>query len=268
VTTVGRDDQGEFRAARFSYYHGPEGSGWDISAGDTALPTGKLGFLGRPVEARAGAVRCLYCHATNVRGGTDRTGPETVDHAIGCERCHGPGGNHLSAVAGQFTDMAIAAPASAPTKELTKLCNQCHTLHSPEVELEVPRTDPIWHRSPGMSFTWSRCSIASGETFNCLTCHDPHQPAETSTAHYEAKCLACHTSESLSSGAGPERPTSLERQGDSKASPCPVNSRSDCLSCHMPKLPNQILHIPLTDHYIRIRRDASSPSQQPLPKTR
>ena len=88
--------------------------------------------------------------------------------------------------------MAIAASTLHPTRTLTRLCNECHTLHSPEVELEVPRTDPIWHRSPGVSFTWSRCSIASGENFNCLTCHDPHRPTETSATYYEAKCLSCH----------------------------------------------------------------------------
>jgi hypothetical protein len=268
VTMVGRDGQGEFRAVRFSYYHGPEGAGWDVSAGDAALPTGELGFLGRPVEARVGAVRCLYCHATNVRGGTERTGPETADRAIGCERCHGPGGNHLSAVAGQFADMAIAAAPSAPSKELTKLCNQCHTLHSPEVELEVPRTDPIWHRSPGVSFTWSKCSVASGEAFNCLTCHDPHRPAETSAAYYEAKCLACHTKQSSTPAAGQARRTSLERPADSKASLCLVNPTDNCLNCHMPRVRNEILHIPLTDHYIRIRRDAPPSSQQPLSKKR
>ena len=192
LTMVGRDEQGEYRAVRLSYYQSPEGSGWDVSAGDTARPQGEQGFLGRPIEARQGAVRCLYCHATNVRGGTERVGPETADPGIGCERCHGPGGNHLKAVESQFPDMAIAASTLHPTRNLTRLCNECHTLHSAEVEMEVARTDPIWHRSPGVSFTWSRCSVASGENFNCITCHDPHRPAETSASYYEAKCLSCH----------------------------------------------------------------------------
>lgn len=254
LTMVGRDEQGEYRAVRLSYHCSSEGSGWDVSAGDTVKPDREQGFLGRPIEARQGAVRCLFCHATNVRGGTERTGPESVDSGIGCERCHGPGENHLRAVAGQFPDMAIAASTLHPTASLTRLCNQCHTLHSPEVELEVPRTDPIWHRSPGVSFGWSRCSIASGEEFNCLTCHEPHRPAESSAAFYEAKCLSCHRSSSSTPASDRvHRTTSRAEKTPMASTICPVNPTEGCLGCHMPRVQNEVLHIPLTDHYIRVR---------------
>jgi hypothetical protein len=257
LTMVSRDAHGESRAVRLSFHRTHEGSGWDLSAGDTLKPDRKMWFLGRPIETRQGAVRCLYCHATNVRGGAQRYGPETADHGIGCERCHGPGENHLKAVSGQFLDMAIAGSSQASSKDLTRLCNQCHSLHSPEVELEVPRTDPIWHRSPGMSFTWSRCSIESGEQVNCLTCHDPHRPAETSPAYYEAKCLSCHSRpvpDRVKSQGQQSR--SLAKESRQTSSACPVNPTDDCLRCHMPRVRNEVLHIPLTDHYIRIRPKA------------
>ena len=41
------------------------------------------------------------------------TGPEAADHSIGCEKCHGPGGNHLLAIAAKFPDLAIARPSLA-----------------------------------------------------------------------------------------------------------------------------------------------------------
>jgi tetratricopeptide (TPR) repeat protein len=254
LTMVGRDEEGEYRAARLSFYHSPLGSGWDISAGDTPKTGGALGFLGRPIEARQGAVRCLYCHVTNVRGGTERSGPESADPGIGCERCHGPGQNHVRAVESQFPEMAIAASTLSPASSLARLCSECHTLHSPEVEAKVPRTDPIWHRSPGVSFTWSRCVTTSGDTFNCLTCHDPHRGVETSTSYYENKCLSCHRSSAptKASTEANSPPTELV-QAPSAATVCPVNSARGCLECHMPRVQNDLLHIPLTDHYIRVR---------------
>jgi tetratricopeptide (TPR) repeat protein len=264
LTMVGRDAQGESRAVRISFHRSAQGSGWDLSAGDTLKPERELWFLGRPIETRQGAVRCLYCHATNVRGGIQRTGPESADHGIGCERCHGPGENHLKAASGQFVDMAIACSAQASSQDLTRLCNRCHSLHSPEVELEVPRTDPIWHRSPGVSFTWSRCSIESGESFNCLTCHDPHQPAETSPAYYEAKCLSCHTKDPATTIKSQVRGSGSEREESRQATTvCPENPTSDCLRCHMPRVRNEVLHIPLTDHYIRIRPKAAPDASAP-----
>ena len=205
-------------------------------------------------------MRCLYCHATNVRGGKVRVGPESADHGIGCERCHGPGRNHLQAVAGQFHDMSIAGSPLASTKDLARLCNNCHSLHSPEVERDVPRTDPIWHRSPGISFGWSRCSIESGERFNCLTCHEPHRAAEKSAAAYEAKCLSCHSRSSPSPDASRAMPpTPREELSPSPiATVCPVDPGRGCVGCHMPRVRDETLHIPLTDHYIRVRQKTSS----------
>ena len=49
-----RDQQGGSRWVRLSSFRSPEGSGWDISAGDTARPDRDQGFLGRPIECVAG----------------------------------------------------------------------------------------------------------------------------------------------------------------------------------------------------------------------
>ena len=48
------------------------------------------------------------------------------------------------------------------------------------------------------------------------------------------------------------------RSGDLEKPPtassvCPVNPGKGCLECHMPRVRNEQLHIPLTDHYIRVR---------------
>ena len=242
VTMTKRDDAGTYRACRLSYYHEPTTEGWDLSAGDAVDPgtTGK--YLGKPVAMQGGVMRCLYCHTTNTRSGKNRVGPETADRAIGCERCHGPGGNHIAAIAASFPDLAIANVKKESAEEVTKLCADCHNLNPPEVMISTPRTDPGWVRSPGVTLTWSRCYTESGGGLTCLTCHDPHQSARDSVAASLKACLDCH------SGGTKGQPRKV----------CRVNPTGDCLSCHMPPVPNKSLHLSLTDHYIRIRTESAS----------
>jgi hypothetical protein len=45
-----------------------------------------------------------------------------------------------------------------------------------------------------------------------------------------------------------EAKTPAIRQG----SACPINSRSQCLDCHMPPFRSEPLHATFTDHYIRV----------------
>lgn len=258
VTMVGHDDQGASRALRLSYYHTPSGSGWDRTSGDTARPERREDFLGRRIDERDGVIRCLYCHTTNPRSGRIRTGPESADRAIGCERCHGPGGHHVAAIETMFADPAIVSPATASTEGLTRMCNDCHILdHSFD---QKPRTDPSWVRSQGLGTTWSRCYTESLGAFHCLTCHDPHRDAETSPAHYEARCLSCHAAQAsprTTTAAVGSSTEPVEADAPPARVTCPVNPIDQCLSCHMPKVKNPALHLSLTDHYIRVREGES-----------
>ena len=113
LTMVTRDARNQFRMARLSYYHTADGQGWDrtfLAVGD---PTEPEDFVGETIGVRAGVASCVDCHTTYPRAGRERIGPEAADRAIGCERCHGPGGNHLAAVAADLADRAIVNPASA-----------------------------------------------------------------------------------------------------------------------------------------------------------
>ena len=56
--------------------------------------------------------QCLQCHTTWFRSVDHEhvgpRGPEGEDRGIGCERCHGPGLNHVKAAHSGFAEMAIA----------------------------------------------------------------------------------------------------------------------------------------------------------------
>ena len=254
VTMASRDDKGQYRALRLSHYRSAEGSGWDKTSGDALPPLVEADYLGRRIDVRDGVVRCLYCHTTNARAGSARVGPESADRGIGCERCHGPGGNHVAAVGAKLTDPAIINPALADSGGITKLCSECHVLgHS---EPSTSRADPDWLRSQGVTLTWSRCYTESGGSFTCLTCHDPHRDAEPRPVVYEAKCLSCHSAPAGTTEAPPPVPAQSVSNPPPEAprhAVCPVSPARDCLSCHMPKVRNAVLHTNLTDHYIRVR---------------
>ena len=176
-------------------------------------------------------------------------GPESADRAIGCERCHGPGGLHVAAVAARFSDMAIANPAQARAAEVNQSCGGCHGQHS--LPMPASRTAPDWTRFPGSTLPWSRCYVERGGALSCVTCHDPHRDAETSPAYYEAKCLACHASPSRTTASTAAQPQQAEA---TRRSSCPINPSRDCLGCHMPKVEYDWLHGFFTDHYIRVHR--------------
>ena len=202
-------------------------------------PTQTEDFQGETIGVRAGVAKCLYCHTTYPRAGRERIGPETADRAIGCERCHGPGANHLAAVAAGFSDPAIVNPASASPRAVTqKRCNDCHILDRSFQHRDPEK--PGWVRSQGAGWTWSRCNTQSGGAFGCVTCHDPHKALRsTTTAQYEAKCLACHSADDGSArrGArtgrsGPKRAETehLLRRSGERVHPMPHARRADELS--------------------------------------
>ncbi len=252
LTMVSRDARGQYHTVRMSYYKSAEGEGWDRSLLDTLHPDRPDKFRGETLDVRDGVVRCLFCHTTNPRPSRDWTSPESADRGIGCERCHGPGGNHIAAVEAGLADLAIINPAAAsPAVVTTRQCNECHILGK-DFRRDNPE-DPGWLRSAGVGWTWSRCNTESDGAFGCVTCHDPHQSARaTSTAQYEAKCLGCHSAKGIQppseaatgihSGAGPTRTV------------CPVDSSHGCIKCHMPRVRVNELHADLTDHYIRVHR--------------
>ena len=106
-----------------------------------------------------------FCHTTDPKAVLDRSGPVAADRAIGCERCHGPGGHHLRAIDAKLTDPAIVNPAGAPAQGRVRVCGQCHSNHQ---DSPIPRHDVFWLRFQGNTVAWSRCYTESAGTFDCM----------------------------------------------------------------------------------------------------
>jgi len=253
-TFVGRGEGGELFELRLSAYReGPE-CGWDVTTGHPLQPPDARGFLGVPLTMDA-LVRCLSCHVTDpqaVMGPT--SGPLATDRSIGCEKCHGPGGNHLRAVAARFPDLAIARPSLAAGSRVVEVCARCH---SPRGET-VSADDPTSIRFQGTTLTWSRCYTESGDQLDCVTCHDPHRDVSTSAAHYESRCLSCHARRPLLPGLDAEARKEGSRTQGTAQTICPVSSEQGCVSCHMPLVQSRFSHSSFTDHFIRVHREPVS----------
>ena len=97
---------------------------WDISPGYGEFTT-------RPDFERAIQPDCLFCHANQFRpvaGTLNRyETPIFQGHAIGCERCHGPGELHVEqAGLSAESDFTIVNPANLTPALRDSVCQQCH----------------------------------------------------------------------------------------------------------------------------------------------
>lgn len=205
---------------------------------------------------------CLQCHASGIRriAGTQNAyaSPPFSEGGVACERCHGPGSDHIS------SGKPMVNPAKLAPAARDSICEQCHLsgeIRVPKVGKDEPVLNPgdrladsltVFVRSGSQAqlrvtshaenLAQSACKRMSGEKMWCGTCHDPHSvPSATEKATYfRGKCLTCHQTSSCSASQALR-----QTNGD------------NCVTCHMPRNPtSDIDHVVFTDHAIP-RRAAS-----------
>lgn len=178
---------------------------------------------------------CLECHATPTARSNGWLDPSILIPNVTCERCHGPGRDHVEAAREDREDRLAMpfGPNRYSGPEQVVLCGRCHRI--PEmVPPQTIRPDNLaLARFPSVGLVQSACFQGSKGAFTCTTCHDPHARTSADVGRYETVCRSCHE---------PDQGT-----------PCPVNPREGCLSCHMPS--RDVGHGMLfSDHWIRVHR--------------
>lgn len=245
---------------------------------------------------------CMFCHNAypEVPEGSDAYGapqvfPAELPEGIGCQRCHGPGAEHVrAAVRGEkaMITASIFNPAELPPERAMEVCYSCH--FQPTVALAGLRRygRPIYSYRPGEPLTdymvmldveqadrpreerfeinhhpyrleQSTCFARSEPgALTCMRCHDPHRkvPATRRAEHYREACLSCHA-ESPGEAGHNEPACSLDAMRDHpdlEARGLAEVAPGDCVSCHMPRRRTQdVVQVVMTDHRIQRVSDAS-----------
>jgi hypothetical protein len=173
--------------------------------------------------------RCLACH------GQPNSVASGKDGGVHCESCHGPGSEHLKAVARGTPKLGIVNPKRLAAEDSIGVCAQCHIGLT---HFSDPSPVDLLVANQVRAIESSECFIQSGKAFSCTACHDPHSDAASDVRRSINACLGCH-----STGAKPH------------AAICPVNATAGCIGCHMPSVEMGPLH--LVDHVIRVHPEQS-----------
>lgn len=241
--------------------------GWYSRAGKWDLSPGYQLPSHRRFDRRVPAA-CLECHAGQMNL-TDRTDvfaePPFREVAIGCERCHGPGTDHIQfhRKLATFAADPIVNPAKLDSDRREAVCTQCHLSgegrylrdgcqfgdFQPGTRLEETylifvrgnrTTDDGKTRAVSQveQMRSSQCYLKSNGKLGCTSCHDPHggSAAEQQDAFYRERCLNCHADQGCAIAESDRR----ARQAN-----------DSCVACHMPRLnASDVPHTTQSDHRI------------------
>ena len=119
------DRDGVFYEARASYFR--QIGNLDLTLGHPgAEPAGLDEAAGRPL-GDSDVVKCFNCHSTGAEG---ESGLQLAYRTPGitCEKCHGPGGEHVAAIqSGKMNDLHIFNPGRMKVDEqVYDFCGSCH----------------------------------------------------------------------------------------------------------------------------------------------
>jgi len=209
---------------------------------------------------------CDGCHSVNY----DVKTHAVTEWNVGCERCHGPGGEHVR----QPSARNIVNPAKLDFVRANDTCIQCHSQGQPLANpIEGQYFDwPVgFHQGGSLKDYWQLEEHKLGETtfthfadgtahknrmqgndfvqslmyrrgVTCFSCHDVHGTSNNADLIKPARtlCLTCH---SPGSPNGPRAATL-----DQHTHHAPGSAGSDCVACHMPKIEQTIADINVRSH--------------------
>ena len=258
-------DWGELYMLPLGWYS--ETESWGMSPGFEAA--------NHPGISRRIQRECMFCHNAfpEVPEGTDapfqmQIFPENLPEGTGCQRCHGPGADHINTLlgGGEITAIrdAIVNPGTLPADRRDSVCFQCHMLPSASVigvrrfgrgvysfrpgeklsdylvnvvaaEQDVADIDRFEINHHGYRLFQSSCYQKSQGKLGCISCHNPHVKPESSTFRESVSevCTGCHNNLATLHGVDVE-----------------LGDRA-CVTCHMPsRRTRDVINVTMTDHRI------------------
>lgn len=198
--------------------------------------------------------QCMECHATAARVTTGDNGAVSYDKStiilgIDCQRCHGPGTEHIAWHSAHPGD-SLAGKYIINTKRLGRqqrldACALCHSGFrkqlTPSFSFQVGDTLENYstavydtaatatldvHGNQYGLLTSSKCFIKSN--MDCSSCHNVHVDEAGKRELFSQRCMSCHNGKDQHACSSP----AVKKMGTVK----------NCIDCHMPLLPsNKIL---------------------------
>lgn len=218
-----------------SYY--PVIKGLDITTGDERMhPATLLEALGRPLGEQD-AKACFGCHATNAVT-AHKLSLDFMQPGLTCEHCHTDAAAHLTRIVHGDDSVLPKDLSGLSTEAMSTFCGQCHRTWDTVVRSHWQGVANV--RFQPYRLANSRCYNGTDARIGCTACHNPHENVKQDAAYYDNKCLACHSPAVTVSAANTNH-----------AKICPV-AKTNCTSCHMPKVPLPNGHLTFTDHQIRV----------------
>ncbi len=212
---------------------------------------------------------CDGCHSVNY----DIATKKVTEWNVGCERCHGPGSEHVA----HQGKPNIINPAKLNYVQANDVCIQCHSQGQPlknpiqgkyydwPVGFDVGKNlVDFWkleeHKLGERSFTHfaegtGHKNRMQGNDFvqslmytrgvACFNCHDVHGTKNNAILWKPAEkiCFDCHGSNTSN---GPHAPT-IEAHTHHK----PGSTGNECIACHMPKIEQTIADVNVRAHTFR-----------------
>ncbi|MGV3483841.1 MAG: cytochrome c3 family protein [Planctomycetaceae bacterium] len=215
---------------------------------------------------RVVSANCVFCHVGSVRTQDNHLEQFAIaELTIGCERCHGAGGNHAAyhteKAKQSGTEMKddIVNPERLSRTLGEAICAQCHLQGVAAVSSDAGNR---WDFRPGQPLGETVTDFqlrgvpaefrivghteqmhASGcyqnsETLTCTTCHDPHAHGSQQAlkTRQQDRCATCHEED----GCGLPLEVRVSTQNN------------HCVTCHMPRRDTDVPHAALHDHRIAV----------------